>query len=112
MKRIINVKRARRPSRAYDSELRAEQAQLHALAIDRLAGLRELALRGNALVTLPELAGLTELRVLDLRSNQLDTLPEGLRDLALIKLDLRWNPLRARPTWLDELSERGCLVYT
>lgn len=93
-------------------ELRAEQAQLHTLAIDRLAGLRELSLRGNELVTLPELAALTELRVLDLRGNQLDTLPDGLRDLALHKLDLRWNPLRACPAWLDELRERGCLVYT
>ena len=93
-------------------ELRAEQAQLHTLAIEQLAGLRELALRGNDLVTLPDLAGLTALRVLDLRGNQLETLPVELRDLALIKLDLRWNPLRARPAWLDELSERGCLVYS
>lgn len=93
-------------------ELRAEQAQLHTLAIDQLAGLRELSLRGNDLVTLPELSGLTALRVLDLRGNQLDTLPDGVRDLALIKLDLRWNPLRAPPAWLDELSARGCLVYS
>jgi len=38
--------------------------------------------------------------------------PEELRSLPLTKLDLRWNPLRARPDWLDELSRRGCLVYT
>jgi Leucine-rich repeat (LRR) protein len=94
-------------------ELRAEQAQLHTLSIDRLAGLRELSLRGNDLVTLPdELARLTQLRVLDLRGNQLDTLPEALRSLPLTKLDLRWNPLRTPPRWLGELTERGCLVYT
>jgi len=93
-------------------ELRAEQAQLRTLAIDRLAGLRELSLRGNQLAELPRSMGsLAELRVLDLRGNQLDDLPDTLRGLPLTKLDLRWNPLRARPAWLDELLGRGCLVY-
>jgi Leucine-rich repeat (LRR) protein len=93
-------------------ELRAETAQLHTLSIERLVGLRELSLRGNQLTALPtSLGALAELRVLDLRGNQLDALPEALRRLPLTKLDLRWNPLRARPAWLDELSDRGCLVY-
>jgi Leucine-rich repeat (LRR) protein len=94
-------------------ELRAEHAQLHALAIDALTGLRELALRGNRLATLPDSIGaLRELRVLDLRGNLLDTLPDAVRELPLIKLDLRWNPLRTPPAWLAELSARGCLVHT
>jgi len=93
-------------------ELRAEQAQLRTLAIDRLTGLRELSLRGNQLAVLPPSIGsLGQLGVLDLRGNQLDDLPETLRALPLTKLDLRWNPLRARPAWLDELTHRGCLVY-
>jgi Leucine-rich repeat (LRR) protein len=93
-------------------ELRAEQAQLRTLAIDRLVGLRELSLRGNQLTALPQSIGkLGKLGVLDLRGNQLDDLPEALRALPLTKLDLRWNPLRARPAWLDELTSRGCLVY-
>jgi Leucine-rich repeat (LRR) protein len=93
-------------------ELRAEHAQLRTLAIDRLAGLRELSLRGNQLTALPASIGaLAELRVLDLRGNQLDELPEALRGLPLAKLDLQWNPLRVPPAWLDELSSRGCLVY-
>jgi Leucine-rich repeat (LRR) protein len=93
-------------------ELRAEQAQLTTLAIDQLAGLRELSLRGNQLAALPSSIGsLARLRTLDLRGNQLDELPDTLRDLPLTKLDLRWNPLRAAPRWLDELSRRGCLVY-
>jgi Leucine-rich repeat (LRR) protein len=93
-------------------ELRAETAQLHALSIERLVGLRELSLRSNQLTALPaSLGALAELRVLDLRDNQLDELPEALRRLPLAKLDLRWNPLRAPPAWLDELSARGCLVY-
>jgi Leucine-rich repeat (LRR) protein len=93
-------------------ELRAETAQLRALSIERLTGLRELALRGNQLTALPASIGVhTELRVLDLRANLLDELPEALRGLPLVKLDLRWNPLRARPAWLDELSARGCLVH-
>ncbi|MBC7976931.1 MAG: hypothetical protein H7138_18300, partial [Myxococcales bacterium] len=50
--------------------------------------------------------------VLDLRGNRLDTLPEALRAMPLAKLDLRWNPLRALPGWIDELIDRGCLVYT
>lgn len=93
-------------------ELRVEQAELRALSIERLTGLRELALRGNQLAVLPELAALGELRVLDLRANQLDELPDAVRALPLVKLDLRWNPLRAPPPWLDELRARGCLVYT
>ena len=94
-------------------ELRAEHAQLSALAIEGLAGLRELALRGNQLTAVPASIGrLTRLLTLDLRGNQLDELPEALRALPLAKLDLRWNPLRARPGWLDELSLRGCRVYT
>jgi Leucine-rich repeat (LRR) protein len=93
-------------------ELRAEHARLHTLAIERLAGLRELSLRGNQLKAVPaSLGALAELRVLDLRGNQLDALPEALRGLPLAKLDLRWNPLRAPPAWLDELPGRGCLVY-
>jgi Leucine-rich repeat (LRR) protein len=94
-------------------ELRAEKAQLRSLAIERLTGLRELALRGNQLTGLPaSIASLTQLRTLDLRGNQLDEVPEALRALPLSKLDLRWNPLRAPPGWLDELSRGGCLVYT
>lgn len=94
-------------------ELRAEHAQLTALAIERLTGLRELSLRGNRLTAVPpSLAALRQLRVLDLRGNELDHLPDGLLDLPLAKLDLRWNPLRSPPSWLDELSRRGCLVYT
>jgi Leucine-rich repeat (LRR) protein len=93
-------------------ELRAEQAQLRTLALEQLTGLRELALRGNQLAALPASIGaLANLRSLDLRGNQLDELPEALRALPLAKLDLRWNPLRVRPRWLDELSDRGCLVY-
>lgn len=93
-------------------ELRAEHAELTGLAIDALAALRELSLRGNQLATLPpSLGALTRLRTLDLRGNQLDELPDTLRDLPLTKLDLRWNPLRTPPRWLDELSRRGCLVY-
>ena len=93
-------------------ELRAEQAQLRSLAIERLVGLRELALRGNELTALPaSIASLAQLRTLDLRANQLDDVPDALHALPLAKLDLRWNPLRARPGWLDELSRRGCLVY-
>lgn len=94
-------------------ELRAENAALRSLAIEPLVGLRELALRGNQLTALPaSIASLTQLRTLDLRGNQLDEVPDALRALPLTKLDLRWNPLRARPSWLDELSRRGCLVYT
>jgi len=76
-------------------------------------GLRELALRRQpAHRPAASIASLAQLRTLDLRANQLDELPEELRSLPLTKLDLRWNPLRARPDWLDELSRRGCLVYT
>jgi len=94
-------------------ELRAEQAQLRTLAIERLVNLRELSLRSNQLTTLPASIGsLAKLTTLDLRDNRLDDLPETLRALPLAKLDLRWNPLRARSRWLDELTGRGCLVYT
>lgn len=94
-------------------ELRAERADLASLAIDGLTRLRELSLRGNRLAVLPASIGaLSRLRTLDLRGNELDDLPDGLLDLPLAKLDLRWNPLRAQPRWLDELSRRGCLVYT
>jgi Leucine-rich repeat (LRR) protein len=93
-------------------ELRAEHAQLRTLAIERLASLRELSLRGNQLAVLPPSIGaLARLELLDLRGNQLADLPEALRALPLTKLDLRWNPLRARPAWLDELTCRGCRVY-
>jgi Leucine-rich repeat (LRR) protein len=93
-------------------ELRAEAAELHTLSIERLAGLRELSLRGNQLTALPATLGaLAALRVLDVRGNQLDELPEALRALPLAKLDLRWNPLRTPPVWLDELAARGCVVY-
>ena len=93
-------------------ELRAEQAQLRTLAIERLANLRELSLRSNQLEILPPSIGsLAKLTTLDLRDNRLDDLPETLRALPLAKLDLRWNPLRAQPRWLDELASRGCLVY-
>jgi Leucine-rich repeat (LRR) protein len=94
-------------------ELRAENAELASLALDGLSGLRELSLRGNRLAALPASVGrLRRLCTLDLRGNQLDELPDALLDLPLTKLDLRWNPLRARPRWLDELTRRGCLVYT
>lgn len=94
-------------------ELRTEHAQITSLAIDGLTGLRELSLRNNRLAALPASIGaLARLRTLDLRGNQLDELPEALLDLPLAKLDLRWNPLRAPPRWLDELSRRGCVVYT
>lgn len=93
-------------------ELRAEHAELSALAIDGLGGLRELSLRNNRLAALPAPIGsLPRLRTLDLRGNQLDELPDTLLALPLTKLDLRWNPLRTRPRWLDELARRGCLVY-
>lgn len=93
-------------------ELRAEQAQLRTLAIEPLATLRELSLRGNQFETLPPSIGsLGNLSLLDLRGNQLDDLPETLRALPLTKLDLRWNPLRARPPWLADLANRGCRVY-
>lgn len=95
-------------------ELRVEDAGLVALpdSIGRLAGLRELSLRGNAIAVLPgSIGALAKLRVLDLRGNRLDGLPETLRPLDLYKLDLRWNPMRGRPDWLPELAARGCLVY-
>jgi Leucine-rich repeat (LRR) protein len=93
-------------------ELRAEHAELGSLGIDGLGELRELSLRNNRLAALPASIGsLPRLRTLDLRGNQLDELPDTLLGLPLAKLDLRWNPLRARPRWLDELADRGCLVY-
>jgi Leucine-rich repeat (LRR) protein len=93
-------------------ELRAERAELRTLELGGVTGLRELALRGNAIAALPDSIGaLSALRTLDLRANQLDDLPDALRALSLDKLDLRWNPLRRRPDWLDELSRRGCLIY-
>ncbi len=93
-------------------ELRAEHAELAALAIDGLVGLRELSLRGNRLAALPASIGsLPRLCTLDLRGNQLDELPDTLLDLPLTKLDLRWNPLRGRPRWLEDLARRGCRVY-
>ena len=93
-------------------ELRAENAGIAALAIDRLRGLRELSLRNNRLAALTAAIGaMPGLCTLDLRGNQLDELPDTLLDLPLTKLDLRWNPLRVPPRWLDELARRGCRVY-
>ncbi len=100
-------------------ELRAERCQLRQLTprLVRLSSLRELSLRDNAIVRLPDnLAQLTRLEALDLRGNQLDDLPEALGALpALRKLDLRWNPLRRwqpqRPGWVDALARRGCAIY-
>jgi AcrR family transcriptional regulator len=54
MKRIINVKRARRPSRAYDSELRAEQADATRRKI--LDALVRTMGRGVAALSMPAVA--------------------------------------------------------
>jgi Leucine-rich repeat (LRR) protein len=92
-------------------ELRLEDGGLAALALGELTALRELHLRGNALVEVPaSLARCARLRVLDLRGNRLDDLPEALAELPLVKLDLRWNPLRHGPRWLGRLA--SALVYT
>lgn len=90
-------------------ELRLEQVGLRALppSIARLSNLRELALRGNALTALPDLAAMTRLEVLDLRANQLAEIPATVCSLpALAKLDLRWNPLHEVPPWLVTLAAR------
>jgi Leucine-rich repeat (LRR) protein len=92
-------------------ELRVENAELRSATLDHLHELRELSLRGNALVTLPsQFFTLDKLELLDLRGNELDEVPD-LRRLPLRKLDLRWNPLRRPPSWLDDLAARGCRVY-
>jgi hypothetical protein len=39
--------------------------------------------------------------------------PLSIKDLLdLEKLDLRWNRLAVYPHWLQQLEERGCIVYT
>jgi hypothetical protein len=82
-------------------------------SIGALADLELLDLRDNVLTTLPDaLGGLGKLRDLDLRTNHLDTLPACILDLPLRKLDVRWNPWRNPPSWLPQMRERGCLVYT
>jgi len=49
---------------------------------------------------------------IDLRENQLTSLPDSIRELhSLEKLDARWNGLPETP-WLEELRQRGCVVYT
>ena len=80
---------------------------------DGLERVTHLSLRSNRLTTLPDAIGeMRQLMHLDLRENQLTSLPEGLRQLqSLEKLDVRWNGL-TEIRWLDELRERGCIVYT
>ena len=74
--------------------------------------LRELHLRNNLFLSLPEWVGdLKSLRHLDLRGNRLTTLPESLSRLRnLQKLDLRWNKWLKLPGWLQALQRRGCIV--
>jgi Leucine-rich repeat (LRR) protein len=77
----------------------------------QLTGLRELALRGNAIGDLPAwIRSLRGLRRLDLRSNGLRALPASLAELPeLDKLDLRWNDVNA--PWLNDLEAKGCVVW-
>jgi Leucine-rich repeat (LRR) protein len=94
-------------------ELRALDAGLSGLpALDGLVSLRELHLRRNRFVELPEsVRALRSLRLLDLRSNRLASLPEWIAELPdLQKLDLRWNePVLEPPA---ALLARGCVVLT
>ncbi len=72
-----------------------------------------LSLRYSDLTALPDsIALLANLRLLDLTGNQLVSLPESIRELPrLEKLDLRWNKLIIYPDWLNQLEERGCIVF-
>ncbi|MFW5688906.1 MAG: leucine-rich repeat domain-containing protein [Spirochaetota bacterium] len=69
--------------------------------------LSALALRDNALRSLPEELGLLAgLRVLDVSHNPLEALPDDLRELrSLEELHLDHTRLTALPAWLAELPE-------
>ena len=58
------------------------------------------------------IGSLSKLLYLDLRGNQLNALPESTAHLqSLEKLDLRWNQFAAKSAVMQQLEERGCLVY-
>ena len=53
-----------------------------------------------------------ELRQIDLRGNPVISLPEGLTTLPrLEKLDLRWVTTWEPPQWFSDLETNGCVIY-
>ncbi|MBT2291421.1 hypothetical protein J7E73_20300 [Paenibacillus albidus] len=82
-------------------------------SLGKLGKLRRLSFRKNKISQLPEEIGaLDNLIELDLRDNLLRDLPDSILRLErLEKLDLRWNHHLQTNENLEQLEQRGCIVY-
>ena len=85
----------------------------HIKGLARSTPLRELILRENDLISIPETIGkLDSLQILNIGGNQLSVLPISIGKLELLKkLNLEYNQLTTLPESIIALERRGVTIY-